>query len=194
MANILFSFTRPATVGRNTVQRPHEAGGRKNINIQAACGNAGGFLNVRKDGETMSVGRPRKFKTPRALENAWEEYKKWCDNQSVLTYEFCQKTGKFSGGEQKRRTTYTIEGFCSHIGLARSTFYQIYEKDNEFSDMVTRMREECEVDARMKFELGEIDPRLAALWMGRHGYSAKTNTDVTGAIPVVITGSDKLED
>ena len=35
------------------------------------------------------------------------------------------------------------------------------------------MREESEVDARHKFELGVIDPKLAALWMGRHGYGAK---------------------
>ncbi len=142
----------------------------------------------------MSMGRPRKFKTPRALENAWEEYKNWCDNQSVLTYEFCQKTGKFSGGELKRRTTYTIEGFCVYAKLNRQAFYATYADDEQFCDIVTRMKEECEVDARMKFELGEIDPRLAALWMGKHGYSAKTNTDVTGAVPVVITGGDKLED
>jgi hypothetical protein len=36
------------------------------------------------------------------------------------------------------------------------------------------MREECEVDIRMKFELGIIDSRLAPLWMSRYGYSAKT--------------------
>ena len=43
--------------------------------------------------------------------------------------------------------------------------------------MVTRMREECEVDARMKFELGVIDPRLAGLWMSRHGYSTKVEAE-----------------
>ena len=43
----------------------------------------------------------------------------------------------------------------------------------EFSDIVTRMREECEVDARMRFELGVIDTKLAPLWMSRHGYSVK---------------------
>ncbi len=28
----------------------------------------------------------------------------------------------------------------------------------------------------MKFELGVIDPKLAALWMSRHGYGAKTES------------------
>ncbi len=142
----------------------------------------------------MRGGRPRKFKTPRTLENAWEECKKWCDNQSVLTYGFCQRTGQFSGGKLKRRTTYTIERFCVHAGIARSKFYQTYAEDSGFGDIVTRMKDECEVDARMKFELSEIDPRLAALWMGRHGYSTKADADVSGAIPVVISGGDKLED
>ena len=33
---------------------------------------------------------------------------------------------------------------------------------------------ESEVDARHKFELGVIAPKLAPLWMSRHGYSTKT--------------------
>ena len=38
----------------------------------------------------------------------------------------------------------------------------------------------------MKFELGDIDPRLAALWMSKYGYSAKNETSVSGAAPVQI--------
>ena len=48
--------------------------------------------------------------------------------------------------------------------------------DARFADTTTRMREECEVDARMKFELGVIDTKLAPLWMSRHGYSTKTES------------------
>lgn len=47
-----------------------------------------------------------------------------------------------------------------------------------FCDITTRMKEECEVDARMKFELGVIDTRLAPLWMSKHGYSAKQETSI----------------
>ncbi len=61
-------------------------------------------------------------------------------------------------------------------GISRSIFYDTYAADSRFSDIVTRMKEECEVDARRKFELGEIDAKLAPLWMSRHGYSTKTES------------------
>ena len=56
------------------------------------------------------------------------------------------------------------------------------------------MREECEIDAREKFELGVIPSQLAGLWMSNYGYSTKMDSTVTGAVPVVIDGSDELED
>lgn len=119
------------------------------------------------------MGRPRKFKTVKALEDAWDQYKAWCNNQKVLTHDFSAKNSEFVSAELKRSVTYTIEGFCVWAGIARSSFYQIYGEDKRFSDIVTRMREECEVDARMKFELGIIDTKLAPLWMSKHGYSTK---------------------
>ena len=56
------------------------------------------------------------------------------------------------------------------------------------------MREECEVDARKKFELQIIPSQLAGLWMSNYGYSMKNDSNIIGSIPVVISGDDKLED
>lgn len=39
------------------------------------------------------------------------------------------------------------------------------------------MREECEVDAREKFELSVIPSQLAGLWMSKYGYTSKVDTD-----------------
>ncbi|MEY8419818.1 terminase small subunit [Oscillospiraceae bacterium 44-5] len=119
------------------------------------------------------MARPRRFKTAKALLEAWEQYKVWCNDQKVLTHDFSSKNSEFVSAELKRSVTYTIEGFCVWAGIPRSIFYQTYDGDEKFSDIVTRMREECEVDARMKFELGVIDTKLAPLWMSRHGYSVK---------------------
>lgn len=124
------------------------------------------------------MGRPRRFKNEKALSYAWEQYKEWCNNQSVLTHEFSSKNSQFVSKELRRAVTYTIEGFCVWAGLARSNFYETYAEDERFRDIVTRMKEECEVDARMKFELGIIEPRLAPLWMSKHGYSVKTESNV----------------
>lgn len=127
------------------------------------------------------MGRPRKFKSAKALETAWEQYKAWCNDQKVLTHDFSAKNSEFVSVELKRSVTYTIEGFCVWAGIARSIFYSTYGEDERFSDIVTRMREECEVDARMKFELGVIDTRLAPLWMSRHGYGAKVDMNPAGS-------------
>lgn len=140
------------------------------------------------------MGRPRKFGSVKALETAWEAYKAHCDNRMVLTHDFSAKNSEFVSKELKRSITYTIEGFCVFVGISRSSFYQIYGEDTKFSDTVTRMKEECEVDARTKFELGIIPSQLAGLWMSNYGYSTKTDTNVSGSIPVVISGDDELED
>lgn len=117
------------------------------------------------------MGRPKKFKTAKALSNAWAEYKTWCDSRQALTHGFSAKNSEFVSRKLQRSVTYTIEGFCAHVGISRQSFYETYAV--QFPDTFTCMREECEVDSRMKFELGIIDSRLAPLWMSRHGYSVK---------------------
>ena len=138
------------------------------------------------------MGKPRKFKSTKALLQAWEEYKHDCNNQTVLTHEFDSKHGEFVSAKLTRAITYTIEGFCMYIGLSRSAFYSTYGEDERYSDIVTRMREECEVDARRKFELSMIPTQLAGLWMSKHGYSTKTDTDakVTGTQVVIVDDLD----
>lgn len=117
----------------------------------------------------------RRFKTKKALADAWEAYKSQCDNQAVQVTEFSAKEARFVTDYVPKKTTYTIEGFCVFVGLSRQAFYADYVNDGEkrYLDIVTRMREECEVDARSKFETGQIPTQLAGLWMGRYGYSTK---------------------
>jgi len=133
------------------------------------------------------MGRPRKIKSVKALEEAWQEYKLRCDNQAILTHEFSAKNSEFVSKHLKRKITYTIEGFCVFIGMTRSAFYATYRDDEKYSDMVTRMREECEVDARTKFETGQIPSQLAGLWMSHYGYTTKTDnkTDVKNQVVIV---------
>lgn len=122
------------------------------------------------------MGRPRKIKSVKAMEELWEQYKYDCDHQMVLTHDFSAKNSEFVSKELQRSVTYTIEGFCVFIGIARSKFYETYAQDDRFRDIVTRMKDECEVDARRKFETGQIPSQLSGLWMSRHGYSTKTET------------------
>ncbi len=138
------------------------------------------------------MGRPRKFKSVKALNEVWEAYKRYCDNQMVLTHDFSSKNSEFVSKELRRSITYTIEGFCVYAGIARSAFYQYYAEDEKFVDIVTRMKEECEVDARKKFELQVIPAQLAGLWMSRYGYTTKQDTSVSGSLDLEKSKLDDL--
>ena len=119
---------------------------------------------------------PRKIKSPKALEALWEEYKEHCNNQSVLTHDFSARHSEFVSKELRRAITYTVEGFCVYIKLARRAYYDNYVDNERYAHITTRIREECEVDARTKFETGQIPDRLAPLWMSKYGYSAKVDS------------------
>jgi len=111
------------------------------------------------------MARPRKIQSLKRMVELWSEYKHHCDNRLVLTHAFSTKNSEFVSECLKRCTTYTIKGFCVFIRLPRQSFYATYATDKRFCDTFTRMREECEVDARESFELGIIPTQLAGLWM-----------------------------
>lgn len=138
------------------------------------------------------MGRPRKFNSVRALEDVWETYKADCDSQMVLTHDFSSKNSEFVSKELKRSITYTIEGFCVFAGISRAAFYERYADNDKFADTVTRMKEECEIDARKKFELGVIPPQLAGLWMSNYGYTTRTDANVSGNLTVEQTKLDGI--
>lgn len=137
-------------------------------------------------------GRPPKISSARKMEKLWESYKEDCDNQMVLTHDFSSKNSEFVSKELRRCITYTIEGFCVFAGISRQSFYDYYAGKDEFLDIVTRMKEECEVDARKKFELSIIPSQLAPLWMSKYGYTTKTDTNVSGDLTIEQTKLDGI--
>lgn len=136
------------------------------------------------------MGKKLRFKSPAELEETWEDYKIYCDNQMVLTHDFSSRNSEFVSKKLQRSITYTIEGFCVFAGIPRSAFYDTYSEKKGYSDIVTRMKEECEVDARKKFELQLIPSQLAGLWMSKYGYTTKQEANISG-IP---EEKDKLDD
>lgn len=138
------------------------------------------------------MGRPLKIKTPEEMERLWEEYKADCDNQEVLTHDFSSKNSEFVSAKLKRSITYTIEGFCVFVGISRQAFYEYYSQRKRYVDIVTRIREECEVDARKKFELQVIPSQLAGLWMSKYGYTTKIENNVSGTLETEKTKLDDL--
>lgn len=138
------------------------------------------------------MGKKLRFKKPEELEDTWEAYKEDCDCQMVLTHDFSSKNSEFVSKELKRSITYTIEGFCVFAGISRSAFYDTYSEKKGYSDIVTRMKEECEVDARRKFELQMIPSQLAGLWMSKYGYTTKQDTNISGSLETEKTKLDSI--
>ena len=175
----------PQAQGRDLVFRFGEIKKQKHL-----VGKYAGWVFFReKRGEIM--GRRLRFKTPEELEETWEMYKDDCDSQMVLTHDFSSKNSEFVSKELKRSITYTIDGFCVFAGIPRSAFYDTYAEKKRYSDIVTRMKEECEVDARKKFELQVIPSQLAGLWMSKYGYTTKQDTNISGSLD---TDKTKLDD
>lgn len=138
------------------------------------------------------MGKRLRFKKPEELKETWEMYKEDCDSKMVLTHDFSSKNSEFVSKELKRSITYTIEGFCVYAGISRSAFYETYAGKKGYSDIVTRMKEECEVDARKKFELQVIPSQLAGLWMSKYGYTTKQDTNVSGNLDLEKSKLDDL--
>lgn len=138
------------------------------------------------------MGRTLKISSKKRMEELWEEYKNECNNQMVLTHDFSSKNSEFVSKELRRSVTYTIEGFCVFVGISRQAFYKTYAENEKYVDIVTRMREECEIDARKKFELQVIPSQLAGLWMSKYGYSTKQDTNVSASLADEKTKLDSI--
>lgn len=138
------------------------------------------------------MGRPLKIKSPDEMEQLWEAYKQECDNQEVLTHDFSSKNSEFVSAKLKRSITYTVEGFCVYMKISRQAFYEYYASKKRYVDIVTRIREECEADARKKFELQMIPSQLAGLWMSKYGYTTKVENNLSGSLDSEKTKLDDL--
>lgn len=128
----------------------------------------------------------KKKLTPKTMWERWEEFKAYCDSKTVVRTEFSQKTGEFITAVIPAPITYTIKGYCVFIGMTEANFYATYDKNEKFELVIARMKAECEVDAREKFENNTLNSRLAGLWMSHYGYTTKTEANVDADVGVTI--------
>lgn len=123
------------------------------------------------------------------------DYKKKCDENTVVKTEFSQKLAEFITQTIPSPTTATVKGFCLDAGVSYQSYLDHYCKgDPAYAEVTAAIKEACEADAREKFEKGAIPASLGALWMGAYGYSTKQEQDIKGGVPVVITGEGDLKD
>lgn len=119
------------------------------------------------------MNKKRYFTSAKKMADAWEEYKNYCDNQTVKKTEFSQRAAAFVTETIPAPITYTVLGFCLYNGMTDQNFYATYDKDPKFETVIARIRKECETDCRRKFENGTLPTQLSGLWMSNYGYTTK---------------------
>ena len=138
-----------------------------------------------------------KFRTPKAMYDAWCEYKEYCDGKTKFVTTFSQRESRHITEEVPAPVSYSIKGFCNWIGMTYENFNLTYEKSNSdrFNHVIARMLSECEIDTKEKLETARIEPRLAGLLLSKYGYSTtvEQKTDFTN-IDKLIEGIDRMAD
>lgn len=138
------------------------------------------------------MGRKRVFPSVKAFEAVWERYKEQCDGNTRHVVSVSKRDGEIVHADVPAPLTYTVKGFCLFAGISEQAMYDTYGKDGRFLESLTRVRAECELDARKKFEQGYLDPKLAALWMSNYGYSTKTEAKVDSSMEAEKTKLDSI--
>lgn len=120
----------------------------------------------------------------------WEkylEYKEHCNSRTVTRTEFSQRTSEFVTAVIPAPVTCTLKGFCNFVGMTEQNFYKYYASKKQLESVIARIKEDCELDAREKFENGTVNSRLAGLWMSNYGYSTKSESkeEVRNSVVIV---------
>lgn len=76
----------------------------------------------------------------------------------------------------------SIVGLARHLNVGKSTLYEWAAKEeNEFTDILAHCNEEQEFTLFNKALKNEINSNIAKLALGKHGYSDRQATELTGA-------------
>lgn len=124
----------------------------------------------------------RKIKSPKHLEELWEEYKKTVDKEIRRRWSKTTITSSYDDEEPLTEETireddkpnlYTLTGLCGFIGISLKGFSKTYRRDPAYSEIIGIIETECEVDTLTKIVKGDISPSLAGILLSKYGYGVK---------------------
>ncbi|KPU43022.1 hypothetical protein OXPF_34540 [Oxobacter pfennigii] len=153
----------------------------------------------------MPAGRPRKYKTAKAIEKAIEYYfdsitKTELAFENILTgYEDEEKTKPIynkipllnNAGEQIKTTIYfenpSILGMCAHMGIDRATLLR-YEQEQEYCNTIKKAKEKIEKYLEEKLYRHEQVTGIIFNLKNNFGWKDKTEVEqnISGDINVNI--------
>lgn len=113
----------------------------------------------------MTTGRPTSL-TPELIELA-KSYLSNCDD-------------RFDNETKKQIVNLpSIADLSIYLGVARSSIYKWKGENDEFSDILDHILSEQEKRLINKGLSGDYNSAIAKLALGKHGYSDKSETDIT---------------
>lgn len=135
----------------------------------------------------MPAGRPTEY-SPKILKSA-EAYLKLCKDEE---YDWTKTDGAQSTSYEHRIKVKlpSIEGLAVYLKVHRSTIYEWKDLHEEFSDILEEILSEQAQRLINNGLSGDYNSTISKLILTKHGYSDKSETDVTsGGKPIPILAS-----
>lgn len=110
-------------------------------------------------------GRDRIYTKPEELADAANGYFQFCIDNPMLSEELFHSQGLVTSAQAKKMRPFTLTGLCNYIDIAVSTF-QSYEKNPDFSAIITRIRQIIETQQFEGAASGFLNPNIIARKLG----------------------------
>ena len=128
-------------------------------------------------------GKPKKFNSPKELQEKIDNYFEDCDNDPLLEQQWVGKEG--NEVLKKTQRPYTIEGLCNILNCSRQTLLN-YEKQpgyEEYFDVLIRAKRKI-TEQYVTFALaGSYNAGLAKFLLTNNSeYKEKTETEHSGTV------------
>lgn len=116
---------------------------------------------------TIRMGRPTKL-TPELVDRAWEYIEQAQDSIQTVGEKLVLKVN-----------IPTIEGLANYLDTSRETLYQWEKENKDFSDILTRVRNNQAERLVNNGLAGTYNQVITKLMLSKHGYVEKSEQDTT---------------
>lgn len=133
--------------------------------------------------------KPKSYQPEELIDKAIE-YAKWCDENPL------QEEKAFANGTTKvvsKMRVMTIQGFRVYAGIVRATFYN-YEKQEEYLDIITRIRDIFESQSKEGAAGGLLDTNIIARLLGLAEKKSIDLNDNRKSVDDLFPKDDEIED
>jgi hypothetical protein len=106
---------------------------------------------------------------------------------TIYSEEILEKAREYLEVLPEDEVIHSVEGLSDFLGVHRDTIYDWCSQDDkeEFSYIVNRMMMRQGKNLINGSLTRKLEPRTSGMMLGKHGYTTKTETDIT-------TGGDKI--